>query len=63
MSATTKKMGFWQCWGMSVGVMIGSGIFLLPAVLAPYGWIRLVVDLCWNNCIGPRVGEIGGHYR
>ena len=42
MSATTKKMGFWQCWGMSVGVMIGSGIFLLPAVLAPYGWISLL---------------------
>ena len=30
-------MGFWKCWSMSVGVMIGSGIFLLPAVLAPYG--------------------------
>ena len=42
MSITTKKMGFWQCWGMSVGVMIGSGIFLLPAVLAPYGWISLL---------------------
>ncbi len=42
MSATTKKMGFWQCWGMSVGVMIGSGIFLLPTVLAPYGWISLL---------------------
>ena len=33
MSATAKKMGFWQCWGMSVGVMIGSGIFLLPTCL------------------------------
>lgn len=42
MSAKAKKMGFWQCWGMSVGVMIGSGIFLLPTVLAPYGWISLL---------------------
>ncbi|MBT6100943.1 MAG: amino acid permease [Oceanospirillaceae bacterium] len=42
MSAIAKKMGFWQCWGMSVGVMIGSGIFLLPTVLAPYGWISLL---------------------
>lgn len=33
----TPKMGFWQCWAMSVGVMIGSGVFLLPTVLAPYG--------------------------
>ncbi|MGB5245945.1 MAG: amino acid permease, partial [Woeseia sp.] len=32
-------MGFWKCWSMSVGVMIGSGIFLLPAVLAPFGSI------------------------
>ena len=30
-------MGFWKCWAMSVGVMIGSGVFMLPAVLAPYG--------------------------
>lgn len=42
MGTTTKKMGFWQCWGMSVGVMIGSGIFLLPSVLAPFGWISLL---------------------
>jgi len=42
MSIIAKKMGFWQCWGMSVGVMIGSGIFLLPSVLAPYGWISLL---------------------
>jgi APA family basic amino acid/polyamine antiporter len=30
-------MGFWRTWSMTVGVMIGSGVFLLPAVLAPYG--------------------------
>lgn len=34
---TGSKMGFWKCWAMSVGVMIGSGVFLLPSVLAPYG--------------------------
>ena len=42
MSNSTKKMGFWQVWGMSVGVVIGSGIFLLPTVLAPYGAISLL---------------------
>lgn len=31
------SMGFWKCWSMTVGVMIGSGVFLLPAVLAPFG--------------------------
>jgi APA family basic amino acid/polyamine antiporter len=36
------SMGFWQVWSMSAGVMIGSGIFLLPAVLAPYGSISFL---------------------
>ncbi len=35
-------MGFWKCWSMTVGVMIGSGVFLLPAVLAPYGSISFL---------------------
>ncbi|MCU0975500.1 MAG: amino acid permease [Steroidobacteraceae bacterium] len=40
-SAATVKptMGFWRCWSLSVGTMVGSGVFLLPAVLAPYGGI------------------------
>ncbi len=32
-----KPLGFWSCWSLTAGTMIGSGIFLLPAVLAPYG--------------------------
>jgi basic amino acid/polyamine antiporter, APA family len=36
-SATQRPLGFWTCWSLTVGVMIGSGIFMLPAVLAPYG--------------------------
>ncbi|NND00866.1 MAG: amino acid permease [Gammaproteobacteria bacterium] len=35
-------MGFWKCWSMSVGVMVSSGIFLLPTVLAPYGSISIL---------------------
>ena len=38
MSATNgRKLGFWMCAALVVGNMIGSGIFLLPASLAPYG--------------------------
>ena len=32
-----KPLGFWSCWSLTVGTMIGSGVFMLPAVLAPYG--------------------------
>jgi APA family basic amino acid/polyamine antiporter len=32
-----RPLGFWACWALTVGTMIGSGIFTLPAVLAPYG--------------------------
>lgn len=34
---TSKPLGFWACWSLTVGVMIGSGVFTLPALLAPYG--------------------------
>jgi APA family basic amino acid/polyamine antiporter len=32
-----KPFGFWICFALVVGNMIGSGIFMLPAALAPYG--------------------------
>ena len=31
------QIGFWMVWAMVVGTMIGSGIFMLPVSLAPYG--------------------------
>jgi APA family basic amino acid/polyamine antiporter len=31
------KLGIWMCLALVVGNIIGSGIFLLPASLAPYG--------------------------
>ncbi len=31
------KMGFWMCLALVVGNIIGSGVYLLPASLAPYG--------------------------
>ena len=32
-----KSIGIWRSWALVAGMMIGSGIFTLPAVLAPYG--------------------------
>lgn len=37
-----RVMGFWRTWGLSVGMMVGSGVFLLPTVLAPYGKYALL---------------------
>src|SRR5262245_25584687 len=36
------KIGLWTSTSLVVGNMIGSGIFLLPASLAPYGSISLL---------------------
>jgi len=33
-----KPLGLWMCVALVVGNMIGSGVFMLPASLAPYGW-------------------------
>ena len=33
-----RVFGFWICLALVIGNMIGSGVFLLPASLAPYGW-------------------------
>ena len=38
MAAPTRKLGFAMCVALVVGNMIGSGVFLLPADLAPLGW-------------------------
>ena len=35
---SAKALGFWMCTALVVGNMIGSGVFMLPASLAPYGW-------------------------
>ena len=32
-----KPLGFWMCTSLIVGNMIGMGIFMLPAALAPHG--------------------------
>ena len=37
-----SKLGLWMCVSLVAGNMIGSGIFLLPASLAPYGSISIL---------------------
>ena len=33
-----RKLSFGMCLALVMGNMIGSGVFMLPASLAPYGW-------------------------
>ena len=41
-SDSGRQLGFWMCLALVVGSVIGSGIFLLPSQLAPYGWNSLI---------------------
>ena len=38
MKAPPRQIGFWTCLALVIGNTIGSGIFLIPAALAPFGW-------------------------
>ncbi len=38
MGDAPRKLGIWMSIALVAGSMIGSGVFLLPASLAPYGW-------------------------
>ncbi len=41
MTPPGREIGFWTAVALVVGNMIGSGVFLLPASLAPYGGLSL----------------------
>lgn len=48
----SRPLGFWSATALVVGSMIGSGVFLLPAALAPYGAASL---LGWAVTLGGAV--------
>jgi basic amino acid/polyamine antiporter, APA family len=39
---SSRPMGFWMALALVMGSMIGSGVFLLPASLAPLGWNSVI---------------------
>lgn len=60
---TAGAIGFWQCWAFSVGTMIGSGIFMMPAVLAPYGGLSIagwVLTAAGSIAIALAIGRLAG---
>ncbi len=67
-----RSFGFWRTWALLVGVMIGNGILLLPALLAPYGswsllgWVftgggTLFIALMFGS-LARRIPKLGGPY-
>ena len=67
-----RKVGLWIATSLVVGNMIGSGVFLLPSSLAPYGgisilgWIfasagALMVSFLLAR-LGRRIPSAGGPY-
>jgi basic amino acid/polyamine antiporter, APA family len=40
--ARSTEIGFWMAVALVMGNMIGSGVFLLPASLAPFGGVSLI---------------------
>lgn len=71
-NGTTRKLGFTALLALVVGNMIGSGIYLLPATLAPLGWnqaIGWIVTLGGALCLAvvfaglsARIPRAGGPY-
>lgn len=58
-----KTIGFWQCWAFSIGTMIGSGIFMMPAVLAPYGGLSFfgwLLTALGSIMIALTIGRLAG---
>ena len=52
--APARQLGFWMALALVVGNMIGSGIFLLPANLAPFGTNAIIgwgVTIAGSLCL------------
>ena len=67
-----NEIGFWRGWSIAVGCAIGSGVFMMPTLLAPYGllglagWLiagagTLLVALSLSRLVR-RVPKLGGPY-
>lgn len=61
MTTDKRPFGFWTATALVVGGMIGSGIFMMPAALAPFGWtgsIAWVVSIVGAVSIAYVLGKL-----
>lgn len=63
----SKKLGVWMSIALVTGSMIGSGVFLLPAGLAPFGWnavagwvVTIIGALCLAHVLARLTAVAGG---
>jgi basic amino acid/polyamine antiporter, APA family len=57
----SRPMGFWMALALVMGSMIGSGVFLLPASLAPLGWNSVVgwlITVAGALCVASVFGQL-----
>lgn len=60
-----RSLGLITCLALVVGNMVGSGVFLLPAALAPYGWSALggwVVTIAGTLCLAAAFSALARAY-
>ncbi|HEX2764564.1 MAG TPA: amino acid permease [Allosphingosinicella sp.] len=58
-----RELGFWLCLALVVGNVVGTGIFLLPATLAPYGLnavIGWVITIAGSLCLAHVFARLAG---
>lgn len=58
---TDRPMGFWMALALVMGSMIGSGVFLLPASLAPLGWNSVfgwLITVAGALCVATVFGQL-----
>ncbi len=63
--ATARPLGLWMATALVVGSMIGSGVFLLPATLAPYGAASLIgwgIALCGALLLAATFARLAVHW-
>jgi len=60
-----RPFGFWICLALVVGNMIGSGVYLLPATLAPFGWAGVagwLVTIAGALCLAYLFGRLSASF-
>lgn len=62
---SVRPLGLWMATALVVGSMIGSGVFMLPATLAPYGASSLLgwgISLCGALLLAATFARLAVHW-